>query len=132
MTNEDQLARSESAAASTSNDEQLALLDVLDSMKRTKRNRILVCLHATAARNFLQQFVGMVKSEGLPYEVLNETTLEVRANNQWQRVYFASAFQHPDHFAGRVAEVVAMPGIDGAVHAWPWRLFAEGQNKEFA
>ena len=109
----------------------LVLLDVVDSLKRTKRNRILVCLHATAARNTLQQFVGFVKSAGLPFEVINETTLEVRANNQWQRVYFASAFQHPDHYAGRAAEVILMPGIKDAVHAWTWRQFAEGRNKEF-
>lgn len=112
------------------NDEE-TLANLLANMKRTKRNRIVVCLHETAAKNFAQTFKRMAQQAGLPFEWVNETTLEVRACLQWQRVYFASAFQDPVHYYGRAAEVTLMPGIQGAMMAWSWERFAEQANREW-
>lgn len=111
--------------------EDETLADLLASMKRTRRNRIVVCLHETSAKNYMQAFKRMVQQDGLPFEIISETAVEVRVNLQWQRVYFASAFQDPIHYAGRAAEVHLMPGIHGAMMAWSWERFAEQTNKQW-
>ena len=111
--------------------EDETLADLLASMKRTRHNRIVVCIHETAAKNFAQMIKRMVQRDMLPFEIISETAIEVRCNRQWQRVYFASAFQDPIHYAGRAAEVTLMPGIQGAMMAWSWERFAERANREW-
>lgn len=114
------------------NEQQLFLLDLLADIKRSKHNRIIVCLHATAARNTQDKFVSFCRDAGLPVEIVGESAVEVRACDQWQRVYFASAYQHPDHYANRVAQVYLMPGIEGAVQSVSWVNAAKVMNKEWA
>jgi hypothetical protein len=111
--------------------EQLFLFDLLSDIQSNKRNRIVVCLHETAAQNHMRQFAKICRDAGLPFEKVAPLAFEVRALNQWQRVYFASAYHHPDHYAGRMGQVYLMPGIEGAIQAWSWKQYAQVVNKQW-